>query len=523
MKTFGQCISRLKYFLSCDLPSVKYKLHLRRHNTKTNFGQRIILVESDQSSGNVLGLSLFLPALTKHLTSKVNYFSMIENDKRKAIKQHLRNYFSVNKSIGLNKTFIVQAKHPRLNEFSLKMNEITTAEELEEFSIDGVRIGDLVYDTFLRRTSRPTVEIDSKEFQTIFSECVSYFLNLQDLFRRKEISAVCISHCVYHFAIPARLALSFGIPVFQVTSESIYRLNRDKTHAYTEFTHYRETFSHLSETERTKARNLAKVRLDQRFSGQVAVDMPYSTKSAFSDEGVTKEFKFPDDGKKRILIATHDFFDSPHSYGDNLYPDFYIWLERLGELSNETDYNWYLKTHRDSVADDKPIFAELIRKFPKFNEIDANISHHKIIQAGIDLVLTVFGTVGMEYPALGIPVINASRNNPHVNYDFSVTPKNITEYESLIRNLSSYSFQINKSEIYEFYYMAHLFNPKSWIYYDYDLFLEDIGGYEKSVSNQVFTEFLRNSPNRRPLFEINSALDKFLVSGDFRLARQHFE
>lgn len=523
MKFLGQRISRLKYFLSCDLPSVKYKMYLRRHKPITNFGQRIILVESDQSSGNVLGLSLFLPVLTKHLTSRAVHFSMMKKDLNKSFKQHLRNYFSINRILGLRDTILIADDNPRLSEYSLVMKKITTAEELEEFSIDGVRIGDLVYDTFLRRTSRPTVEIDSKEFQAIFSECVSYFLNLQDLFRRKEISAVCISHCVYHFAIPARLALSFGIPVFQVTSESIYRLNRDKTHAYTEFTHYRETFSHLSETERTKARNLAKVRLDQRFSGQVAVDMPYSTKSAFSDEGVTKEFKFPDDGKKRILIATHDFFDSPHSYGDNLYPDFYIWLKRLGELSNETDYNWYLKTHRDSVADDKPIFAELVRKFPKFNEIDANISHHKIIQAGMDVVLTVFGTVGMEYPALGIPVINASRNNPHVNYDFSVTPKNITEYESLIRNLSSYSFQINKSEIYEYYYMAHLFNPKSWIYYDYDLFLEDIGGYEKSVSNQVFTEFLRNSPNRRPLFEINSALDKFLVSGDFRLARQHFE
>jgi hypothetical protein len=233
-------------------------------------------------------------------------------------------------------------------------------------------------------------------------------------------------------------------------------------------------------------------------------------------------FRFPDDGKLRILIATHDFYDSPHSYGDNFYPDFYIWLNKLGEISKKTDYHWYLKTHRDSVADDRSVFLELLQKYPRFEELDSNTSHHEIIDAGIDFALTVYGTIAMEYPALGVPVINASLNNPHVGYSFSITPKNYTDYEQLIMNLQGYKYEIDKSQIYEYYFMAHLLNPKSWIYHDYELYLADIGGYVNSVSNKVYAEFLRNSHNRRGVSELKAAISNFIHSDDFRLSQHHF-
>ena len=231
---------------------------------------------------------------------------------------------------------------------------------------------------------------------------------------------------------------------------------------------------------------------------------------------------FPDDGKLRILVATHDFYDSPHSYGDNFYPDFYIWLNKLGEISTKTDYNWYLKTHRDSVADDSAVFSELMQKYPKFIELDSETSHHEIIEAGIDYALTVYGTIAMEYPALGVPVINASFNNPHSSYSFSITPKDRSDYEQLIMNLESHKHQIEKSQILEYYFMAHLLNPKSWVYHDYDLYLADIGGYRNSVSNKVYAEFLRNSNNRRSISDIKRAIRSFIDSNDFRLGHQHF-
>jgi hypothetical protein len=224
----------------------------------------------------------------------------------------------------------------------------------------------------------------------------------------------------------------------------------------------------------------------------------------------------------RILIATHDFFDSPHSYGDNFYPDFYIWLDTLGKISEKTNYNWYLKSHRDSVADDRYVFSELLKKYPRFQELHSDTSHHEIIEAGIDFALTVYGTIAMEYPALGVPVINASRNNPHVGYSFSITPKDASDYEHLLMNLGECEYTIDKAQIYEYYFMAHLLNPKSWIYHDYELYLDDIGGYVNSVSNKVYIEFLRSGDNRRQVSDIKSAINKFIDSDDFRLGHEHF-
>ena len=80
-----------------------------------------------------------------------------------------------------------------------------------------------------------------------------------------------------------------------------------------------------------------------RFSGKIGVDMHYSNKSAYTN--VYKQKLIKKSEKIKILIATHCFFDSPHSYGKNIFPDFYEWLDYLGKISNKTDYDWYIKLH----------------------------------------------------------------------------------------------------------------------------------------------------------------------------------
>jgi hypothetical protein len=514
--------TRAEYFFSSDKATRQYKNQLRALDSNKATSKRRILVESDQSCGNVLGLSLFLPELAKELDSQISFYSMMRSKKLSSMKQRLRNRFSVISAIGARGTHIIDSNHPKLESYRSTLEKIRDPWELEKLEINGIRIGDLIYDTYLRTTSQPTVDFESNEYIQISLECIAFLLNFEDLFLADEVSAVCISHCVYSFAIPARIAFAKGVPVFQVTSESIYRITALKTHAYTEFLEYPSLFKGLSDLKKLEGIEMAKVRLEKRFSGQVAVDMPYSTKSAFSKVTPESSLIFPNDGKLRILVATHDFYDSPHSYGDNFYPDFYIWLNKLGEISTKTDFNWYLKTHRDSVADDSSVFSELMQRYPRFKKLDSETSHHEIIEAGIDYALTVYGTIAMEYPALGVPVINASVNNPHSGYTFSITPKDRSEYEKLILNLENYKHEVEPSQIYEYYFMAHLLDPKSWIYHDYDVYLADIGGYKNSVSNKVYAEFLRNSMNRRSVPDIKKALRRFIHSGDFRLGHQHF-
>jgi len=513
---------RVNLFFSSDKNSRNLKKYLGIRNHKKYPKDSIILVESDQSSGNVLGLSIFLPILSEHLEANLAYHAMVNSGFSNRSKQRVRNLFSVNRKIGIRKSFIVDGRVKELSEGVDQFKRIESARQLEAFEIDGVRIGDLIYDSYLRRTGKPTVDLNDKGLQEIFLECYSYYLNFLKIFHNHEIKAVCVSHCVYYFAIPARIAYARDIPVFQVTGESIYRMNRNKTHAYTDFVDYPSRFKLLSEEVKREGKNLARQRLRSRFSGEVGVDMPYSTQSAFTVNNKKINFQFPSDSKLKILVATHDFFDSPHSYGDNFYPDFLVWLEKLGELSEETDYHWFLKTHRDSVAEDRHIITSLLERFPKFSLISSDISHLEIIDAGLDIALTVFGTIGMEYPALGVSVLNASRNNPHAAYDFSFTPQNVAEYESMIRTLPDLNLEINTEHIYEYYFMAHLRDPQSWIYFSYDEFLSDVGGYKESVSPKVFGVFLQNGKNRRSVLDLSLAIRKFLESDDHRLRNEHF-
>ena len=38
---------------------------------------------------------------------------------------------------------------------------------------------------------------------------------------------------------------------------------------------------------------------------------------------------------------------------------------------------------------------------------------------------------------LGIPVINATLDHPHINYNFNINPKNLNDYKKIINNLKN--------------------------------------------------------------------------------------
>ena len=72
-------------------------------------------------------------------------------------------------------------------------------------------------------------------------------------------------------------------------------------------------------------------------------------------------------------------------------------------------------------------------KNSKIKILPRNISHNDIISSGVDLALTVNGTIAHEYALKGINVINASPNNPHASYNFNYHAKNLQDYFKLLK------------------------------------------------------------------------------------------
>lgn len=191
----------------------------------------------------------------------------------------------------------------------------------------------------------------------------------------------------------------------------------------------------------------------------------YKTTSPFQKEKKIATNKFIlKSNKIKILVAAHCFFDSPHVYGKMFFQDFYDWMDYLGKISLKTDYEWYIKTHKNFFPQTRVVLGNFIKKYNKFKLLPANISHNQIIKEKIDLALTCYGTIGWEYPFLGVPVLLASKNHPFKNYNFCIKPKNFTEYDQILKSLNKKTIaqkkNIDKKEIYEYYFMNYLYKKK---------------------------------------------------------------
>lgn len=391
--------------------------------------------------------------------------------------------------------------------------------DIEELTISGVWLGDLIYDTYLRRYSKPTIDLESHEFQLSLLESLELFAFWEAYFDSHDVQAVSVSHCVYDLAIPLRVAVARNIPVFQSSVTHVYRLSRTELFAYNDFHYFHKRFAALPQEVQEAGIDEARRRIERRFAGNVGVDMAYSKKSAYGKARHARLLR--ESTRTKVLVATHCFFDSPHSYGRNVFPDFYEWLEFLGKISEVTDYDWYIKTHPDYLPGTREIIEDFIARFPRFTLLPADASHHQIIAEGINVALTVYGTIAFEYAALGIPVINNSLNNPHIAYAFNLHSKDEEDYRRMLLGLDTLDFHIDIAQVYEYYFMRYIYNTQDLFFDSYETAEMAFGGYKGQFSPAVYDRWLDEwTPKKHEA--ILSALHRFIQSRDFRMDYSHF-
>jgi hypothetical protein len=430
----------------------------------------------------------------------------------------------VYRSFGTNDFMLIETsssqKKRARNLFLEIIKQLSDKSDVEKLTIHGVWVGDLIYDTYLRRFNKPTIDKACPEFQGLLLESIGLFIFWEDYFDNNDVRAINVSHCVYNLAMPLRFAIERNIPAFQASATHVYRMSKANYFAYKDFVYFRERFAALPMDTKKLGIAEAKRRIERRFAGDVGVDMAYSTKSAY---GASRHARLLQaSSRKKILIATHCFFDSPHSYGNNIFPDYFEWLDFLGKMTEITDYDWYIKTHPDYLPGTKEIIENFVEKYPKFTLLPADASHHQIIAEGVDVALTVCGTIAFEYAALGIPVINNSLNNPHIAYNFNLHSKDIEDYRRLLLGLDHLDFSIDKQQVYEYYFMRHIYNTEDLFFNSYYATIEAIGGYKEQFTPVIYEKWLDEcSPDKHQ--SIISALQTYVRSGDFRMDYRHYD
>ena len=506
-----------------------------------------ILVEFNAFQNSHVPLSYLSNVLAKNYNSQINSFynyslisSPLKNTFLNEIKWIIGNTFSL-KNFGVYRSFGVKKifKPETFLKFDQKKlkkktdsiyKKLKYKEDVLKIKINNILIGDLIYDTYLKKFIEPTIKIQDKKFYNLLKDFISLFEFWNLYFKKKNIKAVVGVHTPYSYGLILRMAINKNIPAYATSSRFIYSLSKKMPYMHGHFKIFKKTFSKFNYSLKKKAFNLAKKKLELRFKGigGAKVDLISSEKSSFRSKKFQRQI-IPSK-KIKILITPHDFFDAAHIYGSTLFVDFYEWLKFLGKLSEVTDYDWYIKNRPNFNGKYKIyqphtniIIKEIINEFPKLKLLPNDYSHHQIIKEKIDFVLTCYGSVGVEYPYFGIPVINASKNNPHINYNFNFHPKTKNEYKNYLTNLSKIKkkkLSFSKKDIYEYYFMRNIYTDKNWLIEDLPKMIKYVGGYDGQWTNKFYDYWLDNLTDQKHE-QVIKKIQNFVNSKDRYINMSH--
>lgn len=455
--------------------------------------ESIILFDYYPLSETELARSYLLNILAKKFNAKIVSYST-----NKKIRSRIwdKIYHSYNVESHLDFKLTRQQKKRSHSIYEKVIPTIQTKQNLFDLHVCNVWIGVDVYEEYLMRYTKPTVDIIDVRSLIIVKEAVDILVFFIDYFKNNNVKAIDSSHIGVRLnsnLIPKIAGRLFNIPYYTAHARSIVYYPEPHLQHKEEarrFSNYHKYFIKLPEKEQSDGIAFAKERIERRLSGEVGVDMTYSTKSAFNKVDYSTSV-LKKSNKIKVLVCTHEFYDSPNGFGGLLFMDFYEWLLYLVDISVKTDYDWYIKTHPDVMQLTEKIIKEFSKSNPNFTIIPSNTSFHQLAKDGISHVLTCYGSVGHECPLLGMSVINAG-NNPHMAYNFNYHPKSLEEYESLLLNLSIVNKKINVNDIYEFYYINSKMKIISddWFFASYEKMLSDLTESER-IGFEIFPYFLK--------------------------------
>ena len=507
--------------------SYKFSIHNKKNFSKPKniiSKKKVIFVEFNRMSSSIISYSYLTNILSKKYKSQIFAYRLTAKKNlfkdflwKIASKIRIFNTFQVYKSFGVNEffnsnTFFI--KSDNLKKISKIKKKIHSKEDLLNLKVNNIYIGDLIYDSYLKNYLKATINLKDKNFNLFLEHSLNMFLHWIEVFKKYDVKSVVVSHSVYTLAIPLRIAISKNISAFQCNMHDIYRLSKKNLYAYREFFEYKNKSKQLDLKIKKKAIQLAKQKIQKKFSG-TSLSLGASVHTSAYRKKFYKKI-LQKSNKTKILIATHCFFDNPHPYGLHLFVDFYEWLEFLGKLSSKTNFDWYIKLHPDYIDGTKKIILDFIDRYPNINYIPSKYSHHQLISEGIDVALTCWGSIAHEYPIFKKTVINCSRNNPHINYDFSLHPKTVEEYKNMILNLDKFKIKINQKKIHEFYAMHFVLQKDNWMIDKFDEIVHSKEyGYNYIFTSNFYDFWMNKEFNINKHERILENVSSFVDSKDY--------
>lgn len=331
-------------------------------------------------------------------------------------------------------------------------------QELEDYSIEGVQIGDLIYDHYCKSHRRPSPDLGSADFEAFFRESLSLFESWRRLFDKFEITAV-VGSSVYRNGFPVRIAISRGILTLSGGGNQLERLNENHLFPDTLWRWYPEVFRAIPKERRQSAIEEARserLALLNGLTERLPYPDYYSPSPFASSVGLNGHL---DPRERGIVILTHDVFDSTHVWGKNFHTDFFQWFKWVCELSRKIDAHWFVKNHPVEDPEATAFVMDHLKEFPWITVLPPETNPRSMYSAGIRVALTVNGTIASEYPAFGFTVFNCSDLSPHRRYGFSLHPNSPDDLEQKLKAGIAVQ-EVEESELDEYFFMRWRFGHR---------------------------------------------------------------
>lgn len=333
--------------------------------------------------------------------------------------------------------------------------ELYTWEDWNKITIYGIHFGT----TFIRDYNRffiPQFDLKNQYTYNFLKRAVSMVVFWYDYFNNNDVKTVILGDGVASDSYIRDIAISKGIPCYTFG----YMMERLSLDYYIgrPYQYFGKYWDQLTVGEQKKGIEWSKEHLKKRLQGNLDEVFNISRKNFTFTLDRQSECILEKNDKLKVVIFPHIFEEDSYLCGEHIFDNSYFeWMCHLGELSEKTpDYDWYLKEHPDGRRRDFIIGDMVTNKYPKIKKIPAAISPYQLYDEGVRYALTVCGTIGQEYPAIGIQVINAGRN-PYDCFDFTWNPKNKEEYDELILNLQNLKPKKDIEGLYRFYCLRYLY------------------------------------------------------------------
>ncbi|MBL7911100.1 MAG: hypothetical protein JNJ41_08620 [Bacteroidia bacterium] len=338
------------------------------------------------------------------------------------------------------------------------IDQTKNKQDVLNIEIENIKLGDLIYDTYLRYADKPELDLRDPFFKILIAQTCNIFYVSKQKIEEFNIVSLVSSYTTYiYHGIAVRICLQKNIPVYTVGAyySLVHKVLKEyPSHANDHFL-FNKLFQKLE--NKNKIIETHKAIFEKRFEGVIDSATSYMKQSAFSAD-TNKELETID-WPNTVVVLAHCFFDSPHIYRDLLFPDFYDWMNfTLDELSKQKDLTILVKQHPNGLPANDPLFEVLKKKYAgtKILFIDKKTSQMQIINSRPKAIVTAYGTAAAEFSYEGFPVLTIY-DNPFTAYDFTHLANSVNEYKELLQNVKNLPSKQNREQIIEYYYMQYFF------------------------------------------------------------------